>query len=122
MKVDYEVQISVPDEKSHSNEIRIEGKKENVKKAIVAIQEIVKRLENEKSRDIIMEHRFHGQIIGKGGENMQKWRKEYPSVSISFPEATTKSDVVTLRGEKNEVCVGSYVNLNSPSNSPSPGR
>uniref|UniRef100_A0A915E443 K Homology domain-containing protein n=1 Tax=Ditylenchus dipsaci TaxID=166011 RepID=A0A915E443_9BILA len=103
LKDDNDVQIAIPNETTNSDEIRIEGKKEGVKKAVAAIQEIVKRLENEKSRDIVIEHRFHGQVIGKNGENTQKWRIEYPSVSISFPDATNKSDIVNLRGDKKEV-------------------
>lgn len=34
---------------------------------------------------------------------MQKWRQEFPSVSIGFPDATNKSDIVNLRGDKKEV-------------------
>lgn len=103
MKDEYDVQINIPGENAKTDEIRVEGKKDGVQKAIAEIQQIVKRLENEKSRDVIIEQRFHGQIIGKGGENMQKWRKEFPNVSVAFPDATTKSDIVSLRGDKNEV-------------------
>lgn len=103
LKDENDVQIAIPLETSNSDEIRIEGKKAGVQKATAAIQEIVKRLENEKSRDIIIEHRFHGQVIGKNGENTQKWRQEFPTVSIAFPDATNKSDIVNLRGDKKEV-------------------
>jgi exosome complex RNA-binding protein Rrp4/ribosomal protein S3 len=103
LKEENDVNIIIPHESSKDDEIRIEGKKEGVQKVKATILETVKRLENEKSRDIIIEHRFHGQVIGKGGENTQKWRQEYPLVSISFPDATNKSDVVNLRGDKKEV-------------------
>ena len=52
--------------------------------ALSAIQEIVKRLENEKSRDIIIEQRFHGQIIGKSGENMQNGDKSFHLFPLDF--------------------------------------
>jgi hypothetical protein len=103
LKNENDVQISIPDESKGSDEIRIEGKKDGVKKAIAAIKEIVQRLENEKSRDIIIEQRFHGQLIGKHGENINKWRQECPSVTISFPDAMVKSEIVNLRGDKKEV-------------------
>lgn len=114
LKDENDVQIRIPNEKLASDEIKIEGKKDGVQKTIAAIQEIVKRLENEKVRDIIIDHRFHGQMIGKNGscpsllhlflgENIQKWKSEFPSVSISFPDAHTKSDVINLRGDKKEV-------------------
>jgi hypothetical protein len=103
LKNEYDVQITIPDESKGSNEIRVEGKKDGVKKAIAAIKEIVQRLENEKSRDIIIEQRFHGQLIGKHGENINKWRQEFPSVTISFPDAMVKCEIVNLRGDKKEV-------------------
>ena len=103
LKSDNEVQIIIPDESKGSDEIRVEGKKEGVKKAIAAIREIITRLENEKSRDIIIEQRFHGQLIGKHGENINKWRQEFPTVSIAFPDSLVKSDIVNLRGDKKEV-------------------
>uniref|UniRef100_A0A7E4VJH2 Vigilin 1 n=1 Tax=Panagrellus redivivus TaxID=6233 RepID=A0A7E4VJH2_PANRE len=103
LKADNDVQITIPDESKGSDEIRVEGKKAGVAKAIAAIKEIVNRLENEKSRDIIIEQRFHGQLIGKAGENINKWRAEFPTVSIAFPDAIVKSDIVNLRGDKKEV-------------------
>ncbi|VDM37385.1 unnamed protein product [Toxocara canis] len=59
--------------------------------------------ENEKSRDILIEQRFHKQIIGTKGEAISKLREQYPSVVISLPDASKKSDIVNLRGDKNEV-------------------
>uniref|UniRef100_A0A9J2PCM1 K Homology domain-containing protein n=1 Tax=Ascaris lumbricoides TaxID=6252 RepID=A0A9J2PCM1_ASCLU len=97
------VQITIPNEQTNSDEIKVEGKKEGVKKAIEEIAEIVKRIENEKSRDILIEQRFHKQIIGAKGEAISKLREQYPSVVFSFPDASKKSDVVNLRGDKNEV-------------------
>lgn len=59
--------------------------------------------ENEKSRDILIEQRFHKQIIGAKGESIQKLREQFPSVVFSFPDPGKKSDIVNLRGDKNEV-------------------
>uniref|UniRef100_A0A914Y922 K Homology domain-containing protein n=1 Tax=Panagrolaimus superbus TaxID=310955 RepID=A0A914Y922_9BILA len=103
LKNENDVNINIPDESKGSNEIRIEGKKDGVKKAIAAIKEIVQRLENEKSRDIIIEQRFHGNLIGKHGETINKWRQEFPTVTVNFPNAMVKSDIVNLRGDKKEV-------------------
>lgn len=97
------VQITIPNEQTNSDEIKVEGNKEGVKKAIEEISEIVKRIENEKSRDILIEQRFHKQIIGAKGEAIGKLREQYPSVVFSFPDASKKSDIVNLRGDKNEV-------------------
>ena len=59
--------------------------------------------ENEKSRDIIIEHRFHRTIIGTKGEKIREVRDKYPEVQVSFPDAGKKSDVVTLRGPRSDV-------------------
>lgn len=103
LKSDNDVQISIPDEKKGSDEIRIEGNKNGVKKVIASIKEIVKRVENEKSADVTIEQRFHGMLIGKHGENINKWRQEFPTVQINFPDVNNKSDVIGLRGDRNEV-------------------
>jgi polyribonucleotide nucleotidyltransferase len=97
------VQITIPNEQTNSDEIRIEGKKDGVAKATADIIEIVKRIENEKSRDIVIEQRFHKQLIGTKGEQIQKLRDQFPSIAFTFPDAGRKSDIVTLRGDKNEV-------------------
>ncbi|OZC06636.1 hypothetical protein X798_06373 [Onchocerca flexuosa] len=97
------VQISIPNEQTNSDEIKIEGNKEGVKKAIEEITEIVKRIENEKSRDILIEQRFHKQLIGAKGETVQKLREQFPSVIFSFPDPGKKSDIVNLRGDRVEV-------------------
>ena len=59
--------------------------------------------ENEKSRDIIIEHRFHRTIIGAKGEKIKEVRDKYPDVQVSFPDPGRKSDIVTLRGPKGDV-------------------
>ncbi|VDN04210.1 unnamed protein product [Thelazia callipaeda] len=97
------VQITIPNEQTNSDEIKIEGRKEGVKKAIEDITEVVRRIENEKTRDIIIEQRFHKLLIGPKGEAIQKLREQFPSVTFSFPEPGRKSDIVNLRGDKTEV-------------------
>ena len=59
--------------------------------------------ENERSRDIIIESRFHRSIIGAKGDGMQEMRKKFPEVRVSFPDAASKSDVVNVRGPKDQV-------------------
>lgn len=59
--------------------------------------------ENEKSRDILIDSRFHRTLIGAQGSNIREIREKFNNVQITFPEANKKSDVVTLRGPKNDV-------------------
>ena len=59
--------------------------------------------ENEKSKDVMIEHRFHRQIIGAKGENIREIRDKFNQVQITFPDPGKKSDIVTLRGPKGDV-------------------
>jgi len=59
--------------------------------------------DNEKSRDIMIDHRFHKTIIGAQGSNIREIRDRFNSVVISFPDPSKQSDVVSLRGPKNDV-------------------
>jgi polyribonucleotide nucleotidyltransferase len=104
-KIKHETGVSViiPDQNTNSDEIRIEGKKEGVKKAAKEISEIAKRLENEKSKDIIIEQRFHKMIIGPRGDRIRELRDKFPGVMVSFPEPGCRSNAVSLRGPKDEV-------------------
>uniref|UniRef100_A0A0N4ZAE0 Vigilin n=1 Tax=Parastrongyloides trichosuri TaxID=131310 RepID=A0A0N4ZAE0_PARTI len=103
LRDEYDVNVQMPNENTNSEDIVIEGKKEGVKKCIEQIQETVKKMENEKSRDIIIEQRFHKNIIGNKGEAINKLRHQYPSVSIGVPDASSKSDIINIRGDKVEV-------------------
>ncbi|XP_059138756.1 vigilin-like [Physella acuta] len=97
------VAIRIPSDGENSNIIRIEGDPQGVKTAKEQLLEMANRMENEKTRDIIIEHRFHRQIIGSKGENIREIRDKYNQVQITFPDQGKKSDVVTLRGPKNDV-------------------
>uniref|UniRef100_A0A8R1DZS3 K Homology domain-containing protein n=1 Tax=Caenorhabditis japonica TaxID=281687 RepID=A0A8R1DZS3_CAEJA len=97
------VQVTIPNEETNSDEIVVEGKKDGVKKAVAEIRAIVTKIENEKSRDIIIPQRLHKLIIGSKGSGVQAIRDSYPNVSIGFPDAKSKSDVVNIRGDKAEV-------------------
>ena len=42
-------------------------------------------------------------MIGSQGSKIREVRDLFPEVQINFPDPSKKSDVVTLRGPKNEV-------------------
>lgn len=95
--------IKIPNDEDNSNIIRIEGDPAGVAKAKEQLLEMADRMENEKSRDVIIEHRFHRQMIGTKGENIREIRDKFNQVQITFPDPGKKSDIVTLRGPKNDV-------------------
>ena len=55
--------------------------------------------ENERSRDIIIEQRFHRNIIV---EKLPELREKFAETQISFPDPSKKTDVVNIRGPKEQ--------------------
>ncbi|XP_060078333.1 vigilin-like [Ylistrum balloti] len=103
IKNDTGVSIKIPSDTEHSNIIRIEGDPKGVIQAKEELMEMAQRMENEKSKDILIEQRFHRSIIGARGENIREIRDRFNQVQITFPDPGKKSDIVTLRGPKNDV-------------------
>jgi transcription antitermination factor NusA-like protein len=67
------------------------------------LEALVAKMQNEREKDLIIESRFHRQLIGPKGENIQKIRDEFTTVQISFPDLGSKSDIVKLRGPLSDV-------------------
>lgn len=103
IKTDTGTSINIPSDTTKSPVIRIEGSPEGVAAAKEEILEMAKKFDNEKSRDIIIEHKYHKNIIGQKGEKVREIRERFSEVQISFPESDAKSDIVTLRGPKDDV-------------------
>merc|ERR1711972_510915 len=103
IKSETDVTINIPDTDSGVTIIRIEGNKVGVDKASKELNSMVDKMENEKEKDLIIENRFHRQLIGPKGENIEKIRKDFANVQISFPDLGVKSDIVKLRGPKDDV-------------------
>jgi len=103
IKAEADVTINIPDTDSGATVIRIEGNKAGVEKAKAELASMVEKMENEKEKDLIVENRFHRQLIGAKGGEIEKIRKEFTAVQISFPDVGSKSDIVKLRGPKEDV-------------------
>jgi len=43
---------------------------------------MVSKMQNEKEKDLIIESRFHRQLIGPKGENIQKIRDDFANVQV----------------------------------------
>jgi len=97
--------ISVQDAQANSNTaiIHLEGPREGVEQASRHILDQVDKLEKEKEKDLIIEHRFHGNLIGAKGEKIREIREKFNQVQINFPAPEEKRDVVTVRGPKDDV-------------------
>uniref|UniRef100_F7FXS6 Vigilin n=1 Tax=Callithrix jacchus TaxID=9483 RepID=F7FXS6_CALJA len=103
IKDQYKVSVRIPPDNEKSNLIRIEGDPQGVQQAKRELLELASRMENERTKDLIIEQRFHRTIIGQKGERIREIRDKFPEVIINFPDPAQKSDIVQLRGPKNEV-------------------
>jgi len=83
--------------------VRIEGPPDAVQKAKLEFLEMVKKVENERSKDIIIEQKYHSNLIGKNGKNLNELRAKFNDIQIQIPNQEDKSEVVTLRGNKLDV-------------------
>ncbi|XP_052899322.1 vigilin [Anopheles moucheti] len=101
MKEEYDVQINI-DEKG-AKPIRIEGPVEGVAKAQQELLEKIAKWENEKEESIIIDHRLFKTIIGAKGESIREIREKHNQVQIVFPGPNDKSDIVKIRGMKEDV-------------------
>ncbi|XP_078132599.1 vigilin [Sander vitreus] len=103
IKEQYKVSVRIPQDSERSGLVRIEGDPKGVQLARRELIEMVQRMENERTKDLIVEQKFHRTIIGQKGEKIKEVRDKFPEVIINFPDPSQKSDVVQLRGPKNEV-------------------
>ena len=98
---EFNVIIRLPQE--NQTIVKIEGSHESVQKAKSEFLEILKKLENERSKDIIIEQKYHSNLIGKNGKHLNEIRAKFNDIQINIPNQSEKSDIVTLRGNKLEV-------------------
>ncbi|CAL8135568.1 unnamed protein product [Orchesella dallaii] len=105
LKEETGVIISVQDGQSASGPsvIHLEGPRVGVEKAAASILEQVEKLEGEKEKDLIIEHRFHGNLIGAKGEKIREIREKFNQIQVTFPTPEEKRDVVKVRGPKDDV-------------------
>ncbi|KAM9576887.1 LOW QUALITY PROTEIN: vigilin-like [Trichechus inunguis] len=96
------VSVLISPENEKNDLIRIEGDSQDVQQAKRELLELAAYVENEQSKDLIIEQRFHRTVIGRKGERIRDICKKFPEVMINFPDPA-KSDIVQLRGPKYEL-------------------
>lgn len=83
--------------------VRIEGSKDDVAKTKADLEQRIFKLENEKERDVIIDQRHYGNIIGTKGETIKEIRDKFNQVQIVFPGPGERNDIVKVRGPKEDV-------------------
>jgi len=85
------------------NAITLEGVPKDVETAKKELMDIITKLENEKEKVINIDSRFHRLLIGTKGDKIREVKEQFPNVQINFPDQGQRSDVVKVRGPKDEV-------------------
>lgn len=96
------VQIRSSDS-NRPNVLVLEGPKSSVAEAVKILTDQIGKMERERSKDIIIDRRLHKLIIGQKGEAIRDIRDQFKETNVLFPDAKENSDVVTIRGPKEEV-------------------
>lgn len=102
LKDDLKINVSF-ENREGDNHIRIEGPKEGVVQAQRELQEKIDKLENEKSKDVIIDRRLHRSIIGPRGEKIREFKERYGQVNIAIPSPSENTDIIKIRGPKEDV-------------------
>ncbi|XP_042900399.1 vigilin [Parasteatoda tepidariorum] len=102
LKQDPRTLINIPSD-GDSDIIRVEGNAEDVAQVKKSLLELAHKMENEVSKDLVIEQRFHRNLIGAKGEKIREIRERFNQVNITFPEPGLKSDKVSIRGPKADV-------------------
>ena len=90
----YKVTVRIPPDNEKNNLIRIEGDPQGVQEAKKELLELASRMENERTKDLPIEQRFHRAIIGQKGEKIKEVRDSLRSSSTSL----TRPRRVSRRG------------------------
>jgi predicted PilT family ATPase len=89
-----------------SDEVKVKGPGNCVDQAIAMIREYLDDLIAQVTESVEVEKHFHGEIIGKGGKQVQELQNEF-NVSIKFPskgeESTDEMNLIQISGRKEKI-------------------
>ncbi|GAB6018560.1 hypothetical protein CHUAL_000255 [Chamberlinius hualienensis] len=104
IRQDFDVHIQLPEKgDSAENIIVITGYEKNATAARDAIMDIVSKLEDMVTEQVLINHQVHSRLIGSKGYNIHKIMDEY-KVDIRFPRDTDENpDMVSITGMEEQV-------------------
>ena len=99
------VRIQLPSSDSTSDEISIDGAKEDVEKAQSILMEITQRADQDVTEELHIDHRVHSRLIGRRGKSIGKLMDRF-HVLVRFPTGGKKTDdTVMMIGKEENVKV-----------------
>ncbi|XP_060810715.1 vigilin [Amyelois transitella] len=95
------VVINIENEGNHV--IRIEGSHQGVADAERELREMVMKLENERTKEVYVDHRYIKSLIGVRGEKIKEIREKFDRVLITLPDQGQKRSPIKLRGPQEDI-------------------
>lgn len=90
-------------ENEGNNVIRIEGSHQGVADAERELREMVMKLENERTKDVFVDHRYIKSLIGVRGDKIKEIREKFERVLITLPDQGQKRSPIKLRGPQEDI-------------------
>ncbi|KAI5637987.1 KH domain-containing protein [Phthorimaea operculella] len=90
-------------ENEGNNVIRIEGSHQGVADAERELREMVSKLENERTKEVMVDHRYIKSLIGVRGDKIKEIREKFDRVLISLPDQGQKRSPIKLRGPQEDI-------------------
>ncbi|XP_025421486.1 vigilin-like [Sipha flava] len=95
--------IHIPSIKNTSEIINVTGTRNSTSKAIKELEEIILKLKNISEKEILIDQRHHGAMIGVKGIKVKQFQETF-NVKITFPSLDeAKNNLVKIRGLKDDV-------------------
>ncbi|CAG9585451.1 unnamed protein product [Danaus chrysippus] len=102
LKVETRVVINII-ESEGNNVIRIEGSHQGVDDAERELREMVMKLENERTKEVFVDHKYIKSLIGVRGDRIKEIREKFDRVLISLPDQGQKRSPIKLRGPQEDI-------------------
>ncbi|CAK1581897.1 unnamed protein product [Parnassius mnemosyne] len=90
-------------ENEGNNIIRIEGSHKGVADAERELREMVMKLENERMKEVYVDHRYIKSLIGVRGDKIKEIREKFERVLITLPDQGQKRSPIKLRGPQEDI-------------------
>ncbi|XP_025416174.1 vigilin-like [Sipha flava] len=95
--------VQIPRMKNSGNIIYITGTKDSTKKVVQELEEIIIKLKSKIEKEITIDQRHHGAIIGLNGEKVRELQKIF-NVKIIFPSPVeARNNLVKIQGLNDDV-------------------
>jgi polyribonucleotide nucleotidyltransferase len=103
-----QIDFADKDETEKKDVIHIEGAPEGVAEAKRTIIDLVVKFENEGEATVDVDQKYHSLLIGEGGKKIKAILAATPEVTVDFPNKSTGSSTIILRGPKSDVALAAF--------------